>query len=127
MQKLGPEFAAAQLVEIFKFEAMRDGDVEGFARDYLVRELRFELLRGWNGGPHSESLAASAIAHLVTALPKEWKDRAWATWEALKRQDPPPGWAPRGAEDPLIEKAFREGWRKLATLQGPAAMRENVH
>jgi hypothetical protein len=43
--------------------------------------------------------------------------RAIAVWNALKSLAPPTGWLPKGADDPLIIRAFDVGWPETAKRQ----------
>jgi hypothetical protein len=87
-------------------EARESGTIQRFAKDYLVRCLRWMLERGWGNGPDAEFDAASAYAHWASGLGERAAAAAEAAFRRLRSLNVPVGWLPVGPDDPYIEAAF---------------------
>lgn len=105
---LGEDIAAVQIERALHAEAENSGELEWFAKDMLVREIRKWLLAGWRIGTNFESEAAGAWADWKSCLDEKFAPAAVRMWHWLKAADIPAGWLPEGPTDPIIERAFAE-------------------
>ncbi len=102
--------APVQLVCFLQAAAARDGWVDWFARDTLARALRERLRRGWRfGGGEMDFPTAMALSDWQTTM-GTWGagcgDWARKVVDALLQAEPPMGWRPSGADDPLLMAVF---------------------
>lgn len=105
---LGQDVAAVQIERALHAEAEDSGNLEYFAKDVLVREIRQWLGAGWRIGSNFESEAAGAWADWKSCLDERFAAAAVRLWHWLKAADIPAGWLPEGPSDPIIERAFAE-------------------
>jgi hypothetical protein len=119
---LGAGVVAAQL-EMMQFEeAKAGGFLREAAKDALCRTIHRHIKRGWRVGIHSQRATAGAYAEWLTLIEFEAScpdlvSTAKAAWGALEALEPPSGWLPSGAADPLILAAFDKGWPPSTQLK----------
>lgn len=116
VKRLAPWVAAMQLSRLQMEEARDQGTLREAAMDSLARNLN-ELPEGWVADSVTESRAAGAAAHTTTAVEidgrsPQFRSHLLEVYKALKALQPPVGWRPSGANDPLIQAAFDRGWPK---------------
>jgi hypothetical protein len=110
LRELDEPVAPVQLIAFLQAAAVRDGWVDWFARDTLARALRELLRRGWRyrGGEMDFATAAALSDWQITM--GTWGagcgDLARQVVDALLQAEPPIGWRPSGADDPLLLAAF---------------------
>jgi hypothetical protein len=114
-EDLGPgEVAAIQLQWRALDEAAGAGDVEGAARDLLVRTFHAMLPGGWSSPTTDRRRLAGAIAAWSSSVSShlaEYKPRLVAMSHAMLAEDPfPTGWLPAVADDPVLVEFFRKHW-----------------
>lgn len=135
VKEIGPDSIAVGFLRwLHCREAHRAGQIRRAAMDCLAREIA--QVGGWPGvkvfTQPSEPVTSMNVDP-EDAKKLQWKAevifRNWAldallpygdnitqhaepVWEALEELDPPRGWIPSGADDPLIVAAFDEGWRQ---------------
>jgi hypothetical protein len=103
------DVAAVQIEWLLKDEALERNCFERFARASLVREMYEQLPQGWGIGENVEYRRASVCAKWCRTLGSEYDHATGRVFDALEAANPPVGWLPAGADDPIIDKAFREG------------------
>jgi hypothetical protein len=113
--RIAPWVAAMQLSRLQMQEAKHQGTIRGAAMDSIARNLNWRLPAGWAIDDKSVSEAAGAFANTSTSVvidgqSAEFKSRIREIYQALKALQPPNGWRPIGANDPLIQEAFERGW-----------------
>jgi len=99
-----------QLIGFLQAVAVRDGWVDWFARDTLARALRELLRRGWRyRGGEMDFPTAAALSDWETTM-GTWGagcgDLARQVVDTLLQAEPPIGWRPSGADDPLLIAVF---------------------
>jgi hypothetical protein len=104
---LSPDIAPVQLEAVLQEEAVVSGDILGFLKDGLSRNLREYLPEGWKIGPDAEFQASKAYAMWVGALGEEYEALGRSAWRRLRALQPPAGWLPT-LSDPLLEAAFED-------------------
>jgi hypothetical protein len=112
-EKLGEDVAAVQVAQVQFEEAKGMRKIREAAIDSLPRDLNYYLKDGWRHGAKNDFDTSSAFAVWATRLDQlslGLKDTVDAVWAALEKLQPSTGWRPGGGNDPLIQKAFDEGW-----------------
>ena len=120
VKRIAPWVAAMQLERLQMQEAKLSGRIREAAIDAFARDLNLRLPGGWSSDDRGLSRAAGAIAHALTlvdleAEAPEHRGKLFATFDALKKHRPPEGWHPTGPDDPLLQRAFAEGWPEETT------------
>ncbi len=110
LRELDEPLAPVQFICFLQAAAVRGGWVDWFARDTLARALRERLRRGWRfGGGEMDFPTAMALGDWETTM-GTWgtgcRDLARQVVEALLQAEPPMGWRPSGADDPLLMAVF---------------------
>jgi hypothetical protein len=103
------DVAAVQIEWLLKDEALKRNWFERFARATLVREIYDELPQGWGVGEKADFRRAGVYAGWGRIVGPEYEQATDRVWDALSRLEPPRGWLPANADDPLVVKAFQEG------------------
>lgn len=108
--ELGEEdVAAVQLEWLLKEEALAKKRFGRFARASLVRSIYEQLPQGWGVGEKVDFRRAGVYADWRGTIGPEYNDATDRVFDALEAANPPLGWLPAGADDPIIDKACREG------------------
>jgi hypothetical protein len=108
--ELGEEDVAAVQIEwVLKDEALERNSFARFARASLVRTIYEQLPQGWGIGKKADFRRAGVYADWRGTLGPEYNDATDRVFDALETANPPRGWLPAGADDPIIDKAFLEG------------------
>lgn len=110
---LGEDVAPVQLTSMFVRESLRAGRLDSCARDLLARRILLNFPQGWELGERPDSRRAAAlgdwIAELTTMVGGHLSERLESVCSAL-REIAPLGWIPSGGDDPIVRRAFDQGW-----------------
>ncbi|GIW81980.1 MAG: hypothetical protein KatS3mg105_3787 [Gemmatales bacterium] len=108
--------AASQIYGEQIRSAAARGDLRSAAKDCLVRFINEYVKRGWGVGRYFLDRSASAYAAWATTIKgnvpndEQIERRLKTVFDRLEAASPPNGWLPKDPNDPLIERAFAEGW-----------------
>lgn len=131
-KRIAPWVAGMQVSQLHMQEAASAGLLRAAAMDALARDLNWRLPDGWVPDGPTESRAAGAAANTTTSVVEDGaapnlEAQMFEVYRALKAVNPAAGWKPSGPNDPLIVRAFDEGWPSggsspLETAMGPIPM-----
>jgi hypothetical protein len=107
--ELGNDVAPIQLIDLICREYCDRDDVEGYARDSLVRYMREEISDGWRVGDNFEFRRAGLAASWLSTMPVDYRDVADEVWTELC-QSPKlyQGWLPAGPNDEILIEVFHK-------------------
>jgi len=108
---------AAMQISRLQFEgAVTESEARWAARDSLARTVNDRFPNGWRIGDKPDYDQAGTFADWCTLIEVDAMHLPQAVhyaervWEKLQQLDIPPGWQPSGPDDPIIVRAFDEGW-----------------
>lgn len=96
-------------------EAKAAGEVRAAVMDSYVRQINRYFPNGWTVGNESEFDRASALSlprsdAIGVAKLVEFDEEIRSVGQCLRVAAIPEGWRPTSIEDPILAKAFNEGW-----------------
>jgi hypothetical protein len=107
--ELGNDIAPIQLIRVLMDEAYEQQDIEGYARNSLVRCIREEVPKGWGVEDNSDFKHASALSSWESTIPNEYADSAQRVGDFLYQSSRiSKGWLPEAPDDEIIVEAFKE-------------------
>lgn len=116
----GGRYAPFQVESVMRGEAVRDGWLTWFARDMLVRSIRWICSAGWSSPETTEFTRIRALVSWASAVDpvmgKETPDQIISTLRA----EAPAGWEPSGADDPLITRIVQLDLSRVRWCSLPA-------
>ena len=107
------DVATVQIEWVLKDEALERNSFARFARASLVRTIYEQLPQGWGIGEKADFRRAGVYADWRGTLGPEYNDATDRVFDALEAANPPRGWLPAGADDPIIDKA---SWKASSTI-----------
>jgi hypothetical protein len=89
-------------------EAYERQDLEGYARNSLVRYIREEVPKGWRVEDDSDFRQAGALSSWESTIPSEYADSAQRIGDILYRSSKiSKGWLPETPDDEIIVEVFK--------------------